>query len=125
MTDRAEVPVTLENLQAAAARTKWENYLLRDIRALRLPEPTREYEFARPDRRWRFDFAWVAQRVGAEVDGGIHRLGGGRHQRGVGFERDIEKFNDAVLRGWRVLRFTPDHVRSGYAVGKLEEILHD
>jgi len=48
------------------------------------------------------------------VDGGIYSLG--RHVRGSGIERDAEKRNAAVMAGWRVLHFTPRHVRSGIAV---------
>jgi hypothetical protein len=69
-----------------------------------LPMPTREYPVA-PDRRWRFDYAWPAERVALEVDGGTWI--GGRHSRALGFERDCRKLNQAAAAGWRVLRVTP------------------
>jgi hypothetical protein len=69
-----------------------------------LPSPVIEYRFD-PDRRWRFDYAWLAEMVALEVEGGIWT--GGRHTRGAGFLRDMEKYNRAVCLGWRVLRTTP------------------
>jgi very-short-patch-repair endonuclease len=73
-----------------------------------LPEPEREYRFASP-RRWRFDFAWPAQRVAVECDGGTYS--GGRHTRGDGYRRDAEKLNAAAALGWRVFRVTADMLR--------------
>jgi very-short-patch-repair endonuclease len=65
------------------------------------PLPESEYRF-HPTRRWRFDFAWPAQRVAVEVDGGQWRAGGGRHNT----DQDREKLNTAAAMGWRVLRFS-------------------
>jgi hypothetical protein len=72
--------------------------------AFGIPEPTPEYRF-HPTRRWRFDFAWVPQKLALEVDGGAWV--GGRHTRGKGFIADQEKGNAAILLGWRVLHCTP------------------
>ena len=69
-----------------------------------LPAPVTEYTFALP-RRWRFDYAWPCERDALEVEGGVFI--GGRHSRGVGQMRDMEKYNRAVLLGWRVLRVVP------------------
>lgn len=55
-------------------------------------------------RRWRFDYALPAERVAWEIEGG--HWSGGRHTRGDGFEKDIEKYNHATLLGWRVIRST-------------------
>lgn len=67
---------------------------------------TPEYRFA-PPRRWRFDFALVEHRIAIEVEGGAFTRG--RHTRGVGFVKDMEKYNAAAVAGWWVLRYTPDH----------------
>lgn len=64
--------------------------------------PVREYRF-HPRRKWRFDFAFVAQRVAVEVDGGQWAAGGGRHNT----DDDREKMNAAAAMGWRVLHFSP------------------
>ena len=83
----------------------------------------REVRF-HPTRRWRFDFAWVQPGGGliaVEIDGGSWIAG--RHSRGKGFEADLEKLNTAVLRGWRVLRFTPAMVEDGRALAVIRAAL--
>lgn len=97
-----------------------EDLLERHIALCGLPSPAREFRF-HPKRRWRFDFAWPLYRAAVEVDGGIYSRG--RHVRGSGFERDAEKRNAAVLAGWRVLHFTPRHIKSGKAVREIENLL--
>ena len=68
-----------------------------------LPKPTREHRF-HAVRRFRFDFAWLPQKVAVELEGGT--FSGGRHTRGIGFETDCIKYNLATADGWRVFRFT-------------------
>lgn len=80
----------------------------------------REYQFA-VGRKWRFDFCWPAQKVAAEIEGGIYS--GGRHTRGKGFEEDATKYNEATLLGWRVLRFTGSMVRSGTALNLVDAMV--
>ena len=81
---------------------------------------TREHRF-HPERRWRFDFAWPAQLVALEVEGGTWIAG--RHNRGSGFAADCEKYNAAAIAGWRVLRVTPGMVRDGTALDCIMQIL--
>ncbi len=71
--------------------------------------PTAEFRFAAP-RRWRFDWCWHPERVALEVEGGIFTQG--RHSRGAGMLADMEKYNTATLNGWRVLRTTPQTLKS-------------
>jgi hypothetical protein len=94
--------------------------LTMQLKALGLPAAEREYRVV-PDRRWRFDFAWPAQRVALEIEGGVWIRG--RHTRPSGYLKDVEKYNRAALEGWRVLRATPQDVRSGAAVQLLEKAL--
>jgi very-short-patch-repair endonuclease len=82
------------------------------LRALKLPEPVREFVFAKP-RRWRADFAWPELKVLVEVEGGTWV--NGRHNRGAGFEADLIKYNAAALLGYAVLRFSGAAVKSGDA----------
>ena len=66
-----------------------------------------EYRF-HPTRRWRFDFAHVGSKVAIEVEGGTRT--NGRHSRHAGFRGDCEKYNAAILHGWRVFRLTSDMI---------------
>jgi hypothetical protein len=74
-----------------------------------VPEPLAEHRFD-PKRRWRFDFAWPDHKVALEVDGGV--FANGRHTRGSGFVKDMEKLNAAAIAGWRVVRVTPNDVNT-------------
>lgn len=82
----------------------------------------REYSF-HVERRWRFDFAWPARKLAVEVEGVTYGEKGGRHQRAAGLEGDCEKYNAAVLLGWRVLRFTPRQIKRGEALPVIERAL--
>ncbi len=68
----------------------------------------REYVFSK--RKWTFDFAFVQWALAVEIEGGV--FSGGRHVRGKGYSNDIEKYNEAVLLGWRLLRFTPQQLEA-------------
>lgn len=85
-----------------------------------LPAPVTELRF-HPTRQWRLDFTWPDALVAVEVEGGVHS--GGRHTRGTGFEADCEKYAEATLLGWTVLRVTGRHVASGQAVEWLRRLL--
>lgn len=100
--------------------TALEEQFLFQVRALGLPEPTREY-CAIPTRNFRFDFAWLEQKVLVEVNGGTYQHMG--HSTGAGLSRDYEKHNLATLAGWRVLSFDRKMVESGEAVAFTAEIL--
>ena len=75
----------------------------------------REFRFA-PPRRWRADFK-VRDRLLLEVEG-ITRYGPhlGRHQTAKGYSGDCQKYNEALLVGYDVLRVTQDMVRDGQAM---------
>jgi len=80
----------------------WNDYC-RNINSNILLIPTAEYKFHN-ERRWRFDFAWPAVKVAVEIEGGI--FSGGRHTRGTGYEKDLEKYNTAITLGWKVYRLS-------------------
>ena len=84
--------------------------------------PTAEHVF-HPTRKWRFDYAFVAEKLAIEIEGGIYS--GGRHTRGSGFEKDCEKYNEAVLLGWKILRFSTQSVKSGCAIQMTKLVLAD
>ena len=72
-----------------------------------------EYAFA-PPRRWRFDFAWPDCGVAVEIEGAVWTRG--RHTRGSGFVRDVEKYNTGASLGWTVLRLTNRELDSGMGI---------
>lgn len=84
------------------------------------PAPVAEYRF-HLERRWRFDWAFPALLLAIEVEGGAWT--GGRHTRGGGFEKDLEKYAEALTLGWRILRVSPSWIRDGRALGYIERIL--
>jgi hypothetical protein len=69
------------------------------------PALAREHRF-HAERKWRADFAHLASRTLIEIEGGIYVAGGGRHNRGAGFIADAEKYLEATLAAWRVIRLT-------------------
>lgn len=82
--------------------------------------PQREHKF-HPTRRWRFDFAFPDLKLAVEVEGGTYS--NGRHNRGNGYESDLEKYNEAILLGWNVLRFSTGMVNKGYAIDFVLKLL--
>jgi very-short-patch-repair endonuclease len=90
-------------------------------RAFNKPIPETEFRFD-PKRRWRFDYAFPSLKIAVEQEGGI--WSGGRHTRGAGYIKDLEKYNTATKAGWRVFRFTPQQIQSGDAFNFIEDLLH-
>lgn len=86
----------------------------------RIPEPWRE-GYVVATRRFRFDFCWPREGWALEVEGGVWTQG--RHTRGAGFLKDIEKYNLAALNGWRVLRCTPDTLCTSETIEMLRQAL--
>ncbi len=102
------------------SKSEAEETLALHIDALGLPRPEREYQF-HPTRKWRFDFAWPDSNLAVEVEGGVWTAG--RHTRGSGFVADLDKYNQATLLGWMVLRFSTAMVESGDALDMIEAVL--
>lgn len=87
-----------------------------------LPRPEPEYQFAKDiGRRWRIDYAFLKERVALEIEGGIWVQG--RHTRGSGFAKDIDKYNTLAILGWRLLRVTPKQMKNGEVFLLLERAL--
>ena len=84
-------------------------------------ECVREYKF-HDKRRWKFDYAIPTHKVAIEVEGGVWIQG--RHTRGSGFVKDMEKYNEATALGWRILRCEPKDIKSAYFLGLIEKTLN-
>jgi very-short-patch-repair endonuclease len=89
-------------------------------KAYQLPVPDKEVRFD-ASRRWRFDYAYPDIKLGIEIEGGV--WANGRHVRGDGYINDCEKYNEAQIQGWKVLRFVPSQVSSGIAFRTLARAL--
>lgn len=100
-----------------------------------LPEPADEYMFAaQMGRRWRFDRAFLDYRVAVEIEGGVfgrvilgadgkrYRLGG-RHNSGADLAKDAEKYNEAQIQGWMVIRVTTTQIRDKEAIEPIRRAL--
>ncbi len=85
-----------------------------------LDEPIAEFMFA-PPRRFRFDYCWPERKIALEIEGGVFTRG--RHTRPMGFLRDIEKYNLAAILGYRVIRCTPDEMKSGSIITTLQKAM--
>ena len=81
--------------------------------------PEREYIFSK--RKFRFDFAFVPQKIAVEIEGGIWTAG--RHSRGRGMEKDMCKYNLAAKLGWRILRYSTGMVLRGEAINDVLALL--
>ena len=88
-------------------------------KAFDLPDVTSEVQFMKT-RRFRFDFAFVQDKIAIEVEGGVWI--GGRHTRGSGYVKDMEKYNLATIEGWRVLRFTPQQLKQKETYGMIKKL---
>lgn len=64
-----------------------------------------------PGREFRFDAANPTEKICIEVEGGIWLGSKGGHTSGVGYEQNLEKYNLAVLEGWRLLRYAPSTLK--------------
>jgi very-short-patch-repair endonuclease len=85
----------------------------------------REYKFD-DDRDWRADFLIYPPEVKRdavllEIEGSVWTQG--RHTRGSGFLKDMEKYNTATMLGYRVLRFSTQQVERGEAKEFLRKFL--
>ena len=65
---------------------------------------------------------WPDRMLAVEVEGGIWTRG--RHSRGAGMIGDMNKYNEATLRGWRVLRVSGKHIDSGEALAIIEHAMN-
>ena len=59
------------------------------------------------------------KKIALEVEGGIWIQG--RHSRGAGMLKDMEKYNAAAAAGWRLFRTTPKQLRSAELLNMLAD----
>jgi very-short-patch-repair endonuclease len=83
-------------------------------------EVVSEYRF-HPTRRWRFDYCILDSKLAIECDGGVYS--NGRHTRGSGFVKDMEKLNEATRLGYKVIRVTPQQLCTAYTIDLIKDLL--
>ncbi len=98
-----------------------EAVLSQHLRTLKI-EFEQEFKF-HPTRKWRADFHLKGRKILVEVEGGI--WSNGRHTRGKGYLGDLEKYNEATMMGYQVIRFSTEQVKSGKAIEQIEKMVGD
>lgn len=113
---------TLPPAKRGSKNSEAEDLFDFQLRAHRMPRFERQYRFAKElGREWRADFAFVAERVLVEIDGGIWTQGA--HGHPTDLVRNMEKRNDAVLLGWWLLAFPTRDVKGGKPIAFLQKVL--
>lgn len=88
---------------------------------LKVPFET-EYPFASSiDRAWKWDIAFLEQKLAVEVDGGIWVKGA--HGHPLTILRNMQKRNWGARLGWRILSFSTDEAKKGQALSFIEWVL--
>lgn len=103
------------------SKSHLETMALWALKSHGIPDPELEAMF-HPTRLWRFDFCWREQMVALEIEGGIWMAKSG-HTGGTAITRDTEKYNEAQILGWTVLRATKAHIQTGQMVDWVKRAL--
>ncbi|MDE2019546.1 MAG: hypothetical protein KGJ13_04325 [Patescibacteria group bacterium] len=118
--------------QFRETRTKRHDLKPEDIFAAHLTAAKipfeRQYKF-HPERKWRADFMIKSGGTSGamylcDIDGGTFSRSKLGHNSGAGIAKSFEKFNEAALLGFRVLRFDTPMVRDGVALNTVMRLLH-
>ena len=102
-------------------QSEGEVILATALRVLKI-EFEQEFKF-HPTRKWRADFHLKDRKILVEVEGGI--WSNGRHTRAKGYLGDLEKYNEATMMGYQVIRFSTEQVKSGKAIEQIEKMVGD
>ena len=120
--------------------SKLEDLLLMHLKVIGIQHPEQEYRFAAHQvgmgrgirdrllraglRDWRFDLCWPDLMLAVEVEGIVWSGKGGRHQRGEGFEMDLDKYHHAQQFGWTIYRCGSALIKSGEAATLIESMIN-
>jgi hypothetical protein len=96
-----------------------------------LPLPHVEYRFHHT-KKWRFDYAWPYYKVAVEQEGGVFghkkkdgtKSDKGAHSSVSGILRDMHKYNEATLLGWRVIRVLPSDLTKIKTMKMIKQLLY-
>ena len=115
---RAKRPASIKKQRVLS---EGEQTLSLQLKVLKI-EFESEFKF-HPTRKWRADFHLKGKKILVEVEGGI--WSNGRHTRGKGYLGDLEKYNEATMMGYQVIRFSTEQVKSGKAIEQIEKMVGD
>ena len=111
---RLPTTTSVKSISIKKPKIDYPKYLAVQLEELSaIPVPIFEHKF-HDTRRWRFDLAFMDAKLAVEVEGGIWNYG--RHNRASTFIKDMEKYNNACLLGWNLLRLSTDMVKNGEGV---------
>ena len=79
----------------------------------------KEYKFCK-ERKWLIDYYLPELTLAIEVEGGV--WSNGRHVRGKGFLKDMEKYNAITMAGIKLLRIDTDRLNSLYFKGLIVKL---
>lgn len=105
----------------SAVRRDYKAEFLDQLRLLNLPAPVAEHRF-HGTRNWRFDWAYLDQKIAIEYQGGNY-TGRGGHNSVKGLRNDYAKFTEASLLGWTLILIDSETVASGKAAEWVERAL--
>lgn len=118
------MPVILEpKRETRKVKNDYKAAFLIQLELAGLPLPVPEYHFARPERMWRFDWAYLDLKIAIEYQGGIYHADKSGHSTTKGLKNDYEKFTEASLRGWMLILIDSGSVRDGRAMTWVERAL--
>ncbi len=100
--------------------SKLEDLFAFQLDSLGVTGYVREFR-AIPGRKFRYDFAFVEEKLLVEINGGTYTKGA--HSTGQGIARDYEKIRLGQDHGWTVYPFDGKAVRSGEAVEIIRQAL--
>ena len=106
-------------LKGEKIQSEGEVILATALKTLKI-EFEQEFKF-HPTRKWRADFHLKGKEILVEVEGGI--WSNGRHTRGKGYLGDLEKYNEATMMGYQVIRFSTEQVKSGKAIEQIFKLI--
>ena len=81
-----------------------------------------EYKF-HPKRKWRADFYIPEYNLLIEYEGMPYQIAKSRHTTIRGYRNDAEKYNEAALLGFRLLRYTAQMIADGTAYSQIESLI--
>ena len=98
-------------------KSEYEHWAKMYCKIYDLPMPIFEFKFMK-NRKFRVDMAYPARDLMIEIEGGIWSYG--RHNRGDGFLKDMQKYNLMSHKRLFLLRYTPQEIKKGTAFADIK-----